>query len=288
MRSLFERGAGAGATGPLFAPMELPEPLEASELRACTACGTAHPADRWARALDVCPRCGRHERLPARRRLELTADQGTFVELPRPTVIADPLGFPGYGEKLEKSRQASGLDEAVLCGTAKIGGYPVALGIMDTNFMMGSMGAAVGESLSALSDVALEQRLPLILFCCSGGARMQEGMVSLMQMAKVSLSVERLAQAGLPYFAVLTDPTTGGVTASFAMLGDVILAEPGALIGFTGMRVIQQTLRQDLPEGFQRAEFMLEHGFIDLVVPRAELPGKLATLLKLHGARKDE
>ncbi len=284
---LFSRTVEGGVTPPLFEPVERPA-AEAAELRACTACGAAFAAGRWAVELDVCPRCGRHERLSARRRLELTTDPDSFVALPRPAVLDDPLAFPGYRQKLSKAQADSGLDEAVLCGTATIGGYPVALGVMDTKFMMGSMGAAVGESLAALTDAALERKLPLVLFCCSGGARMQEGMVSLMQMTKVSLSVERLGAAGLPYFTVLTDPTTGGVTASFAMLGDVILAEPGTLIGFTGMRVIQQTLRQDLPEGFQRAEFLLEHGFLDMVVPRAELPVRLATLLKLHGVAKHE
>jgi acetyl-CoA carboxylase carboxyl transferase beta subunit len=285
MQSLFEKNRRGRLAGPLFEDRvtvpEQPEPPQ--QKRQCTACGAAYDLDHWARELDVCPGCGKHERMPARRRLEVTIDPGTFEELPQPKVIIDPLKFPDYDKKLEKSRAASGLEDALLAGTATIGGHKVALGIMDPVFMMGSMGAAVGEGLSVLSDVAIEKKLPLVVFCCSGGARMQEGMVSLMQMAKVSLSVERLAALRLPYICVLTDPTTGGVTASFAMLGDVILAEPGATIGFTGLRVIQQTIRQELPEGFQRSEFMLDHGFIDAVVPRADLPGTLATLLKLHG-----
>jgi acetyl-CoA carboxylase carboxyl transferase subunit beta len=240
--------------------------------------------EQWLEALDVCPGCGRHERIPARRRVEITCDPGTFEELPLPQVIPDPLSFPGYAQKLEKSRDASGLEDALLPGIASIGGHRVALGVMDPVFMMGSMGASVGEGLAALSDAALEKGLPLVVFCCSGGARMQEGMVSLMQMAKVSMSVERLAARRLPFITVLTDPTSGGVTASLAMLGDVILAEPGAYICFTGIRVIKQTIRQELPEGFQRAEFLLEHGFIDIVLPRRDIAQTLSTILKLHGA----
>jgi acetyl-CoA carboxylase carboxyl transferase beta subunit len=286
MQSLFEKKSFSRSTGPLFEEREVAAELPSPpvEQRKCTGCGASYPAGQWAKDLDVCPGCGKHERMPARRRLEITADPGSFEELPRPVVITDPLGFPDYNAKLQKNREASGMQDALLAGIAAIGGHKVALGIMDPVFMMGSMGAAVGEGLAALSDAAIEKKLPLVVFCCSGGARMQEGMVSLMQMAKVSLSFERLAALKLPYICVLTDPTTGGVTASFAMLGDVILAEPGATIGFTGMRVIQQTLRQELPEGFQRSEFLLEHGFIDMVVSRRELADTLATLLKLHGA----
>jgi acetyl-CoA carboxylase carboxyl transferase subunit beta len=288
MQSPFERGPRSAATPPLFAERSIDlEPQPPEPTTACAGCDAAFSASRWAAELHVCPVCGLHGRIGARERIALTADAGSFAEMPLPAVQSNPLGFPAYEEKLEKGRAATELRDALLAGTARIGGYACALAAMDTGFMMGSMGAAVGEGLSALSDLALEQGLPLAVFCCSGGARMQEGMVSLLQMAKVSMSFERLAQRGLPYFAVLTDPTTGGVTASFAMLGDVILAEPGALIGFTGPRVIAQTIRQELPEGFQRSEFLLEHGFIDLVKPRREMRDTLRDLLMLHGAKHE-
>ena len=287
MQSLFKKSPVVRKREQLFAEKEMLLEAEKPEvLKPCGGCGAALPLNRWEQEMAVCPACGKHERISARRRIEITVDPGSFMELANPVVIQNPLGFPGYEDKLQKSRAACGTDDALLCGIAKIGGYETALGVMDTNFMMGSMGAAVGEGLAALSDMALEKKLPLVVFCCSGGARMQEGMVSLMQMAKVSMSFERLAAQGLLYVAVLTDPTTGGVTASFAMLGDIIIAEPGTLVGFTGPRVIQQTIRQELPEGFQRAEFMLEHGFIDLVAPRRELPRTLATILMIHGAHK--
>lgn len=285
MQSPFDKGRSQAASAPLFE--ERPQAAQGEErpgdTRPCPACGTAWPQQQWEAMLEVCPGCGRHERISARRRVEITVDAGTFEELPLPAVVDDPLAFPDYKSKIEKSRKATGLTDALLIGTACVGGHRIALGAMDPFFIMGSMGAAVGEGLAALSDAAMGQGLPMVVFCCSGGARMQEGIVSLMQMAKVSLSVERLAGRKLPFITVLADPTTGGVTASFAMLGDIIIAEPGATIGFTGMRVIQQTIRQELPEGFQRAEFMLEHGFIDLVVPRQDLPRTLATILKLHG-----
>lgn len=288
MRSPFDRGPQSIATPALFAERDIPlEPQPPEPTTACACCGAAFTAERWSAELHVCPACGQHGRVGAKARIAMTADEGSFVPLAQPAVLDNPLRFPSYEDKLDKGRKATGLDEALLAGTARIGGYACALAAMDTGFMMGSMGAAVGEGLSALSDAALEHGLPLVVFCCSGGARMQEGMVSLMQMAKVSMSFERLAARGLPYFAILTDPTTGGVTASFAMLGDVILAEPGALIGFTGPRVIAQTIRQELPEGFQRAEFLLEHGFIDLVMPRQDLRNTLRDLLMLHGAKHE-
>lgn len=286
MLSPFEKARRVKPMGPLFqdrpAPQEEP-PAPPAQMRECTACHKAFYEDQWRESLDVCPACGRHERMPARWRAEITADPGTFEELALPKVIHDPLGFPGYELKLEKNKAASGLEDGLLPGLASIGGHRVVLGIMDPVFLMGSMGAKVGEGIASLSDEAIARKLPLVMFCCSGGARMQEGMVSLMQMAKVSMSVGRLAEHKLPYVTVLTDPTSGGVTASLAMLGDIILAEPDAYICFTGMRVIQQTLRQELPEGFQRSEFLLEHGFIDIVVPRKEMAGTLATILKMHG-----
>jgi acetyl-CoA carboxylase carboxyl transferase subunit beta len=285
MQSPFEKKGKARVSGPLFAQRaaEPEKPSEPKQVRQCSACGVPFPLDLWQENLDVCPGCGRHERIPARRRVEITCDPGSFEELKLPNVILDPLIFPDYEQKLEKNRAASGLMDGLLPGIASIGGHKAVLGVMDNVFMMGSMGAAVGEGIAALSDEAIARKLPLIMFCCSGGARMQEGMVSLMQMAKVSMSVERLAAHALPYINVLTDPTSGGVTASLAMLGDITIAEPGAYICFTGMRVIQQTLRQELPEGFQRAEFLLEHGFIDIVAHRKDMVQTLATILKLHG-----
>lgn len=286
MLSPFEKGRRAQPASSLFDARPAPapeEPADPPQARQCSGCGAPYSPEHWRENMDVCPGCGKHERMPARRRLEITVDPGTFEELPLPRVVADPLRFPDYERKLEKSREASGLPDALVAGFTAIGGHKTALGIMDPVFMMGSMGAAVGEGLSALSDEALKRKLPMVVFCCSGGARMQEGMVSLMQMAKVSMSVERLAAKKLPFITVLTDPTTGGVTASFASLGDIILAEPDACIGFTGMRVIKQTLRQELPEGFQKAEFMLEHGFVDIVLPRRDIPWTLGKILRLHG-----
>ena len=194
----------------------------------------------------------------------------------------NPLNFPGYRDKLETVRSASGEEEAVICGTAKIGGQNCCLFVMESYFMMGSMGSVVGEKITSLFEYALEHRLPVIGFTVSGGARMQEGLLSLMQMAKTSAAVKRHGDAGLLYIAVLTDPTTGGVTASFAMEADIILAEPGATVGFAGARVIEQTTRKALPKGFQKSEFVLEHGFIDKIVPRSEQKKLLTKLLEMH------
>ncbi len=194
----------------------------------------------------------------------------------------DPLNFPGYLEKIEKMQEKTGLDEAVLTGEATIEGQAVAIGIMDANFIMGSMGTIVGEKITRLFERATEKHLPVVIFTASGGARMQEGIFSLMQMAKISAALQRHNKAGLLYLTVLTDPTTGGVTASFAMDGDIILAEPQSLIGFAGRRVIEQTIRQELPDDFQKAEFLLEHGFVDQIVPRNLLRQRLSDLLRLH------
>ncbi|MBQ3108389.1 MAG: acetyl-CoA carboxylase carboxyltransferase subunit beta [Clostridia bacterium] len=230
----------------------------------------------------VCPLCGRHFRLDARQRIEFIADEGSFTELFGEISACDPLAFPQYAEKLEKARRTSGEKEGVITGTCRIGGIAAALISMEANFMMGSMSAAVGEKITLLFEYAKDHRLPVIAYTVSGGARVQEGMLSLMQMAKTSGAVKRHSEAGLLYIAVLTDPTTGGVTASFAMEGDIILAEPGALIGFAGPRVIEQTMRQNLPKGFQRTEFLLEKGFIDKIVPRREQRETLIRLLSLH------
>ena len=249
----------------------------------CPACGAPVPKRELAKSLYVCPRCGHHNPVGAYYRLRLVLDPGTFRELGEKIGARDPLDFPGYGEKLDTAQRRTGLAEAAVTATGRLDGRKVAVGVLDGRFLMGSMSAAVGEKVTQLVEYAAKGRLPLILFSASGGARMQEGILSLMQMAKTAAALERFSQKGGVYLSVLTDPTTGGVTASFASLGDVILAEPGALIGFAGPRVIRQTIHQTLPEGFQRAEFLQEHGFVDEVVPRAELRKTLARLLKLHG-----
>lgn len=221
-------------------------------------------------------------RMSAPERLRVICDAGSFVEYDAGIRSENPLGFEGYSEKTAALRVKLGLNDAVITGECRIGSHPCMIGVMDTRFMMGSMGSALGERLTRLFENATERRLPVILFTASGGARMQEGILSLMQMAKVSAAVGRHSAKGLLYITVLTDPTTGGVTASFAMLGDIILAEPGALVGFAGPRVIESTIRSKLPEGFQRAEFVQEHGFIDAIIPREEMRDTLVKLLKWH------
>ena len=230
----------------------------------------------------VCPNCGKHFRLSSRRRIAQIIDEGTFEELNADLHTTDPIKFEGYLQKVKSLEEKTKIKEAVRTGIGKINGINVAIGVMDANFMMGSMGEVVGEKITRLIETAIEKHLPVILFCASGGARMQEGMVSLMQMAKTSAALSKLNKAGLLYISVFTDPTTGGVTASFASLGDVILAEPDALIGFAGPRVIEQTINQKLPEGFQRAEFLLEHGFVDRIVERKDMKNELFNILKLH------
>ncbi len=230
----------------------------------------------------VCDECGYHFRLSSKERLVQIIDEGKFVESNSDLTTDDPLDFPGYGEKLAKSQDQTGLKEAIVTGEGTIKGRPVMVAVMDSTFIMGSMGTATGEKIVRLFEEATEKELPVIIFTASGGARMQEGIFSLMQMAKVSGAVAKHDDAGLLYITVLTDPTTGGVTASFAMLGDVILAEPGALIGFAGPRVIEQTIGQKLPVGFQKAEFLLDHGFVDRIVARDEMKSTLARIIKFH------
>lgn len=248
----------------------------------CPNCHKDVPLSRlWANDL-VCS-CGYHFRMKARQRIQMITDKGSFHEL-YPNMKADnPLNFPGYKEKLETVRVASSEKEAVVCGTAAIGKQKCCLFVMEPYFMMGSMGSAVGEKVTILFEYAVQHRLPVIGFTVSGGARMQEGLLSLMQMAKISAAVKRHSDAGLLYIAVLTDPTTGGVTASFAMEADIILAEPGATVGFAGARVIEQTTRKTLPEGFQKSEFVLKHGFIDSIIQRSSQKKYLNELLKIHG-----
>ena len=230
----------------------------------------------------VCPHCGYAFRISAWERIAITIDEKSFTEWDAGLPEKNPIDFPGYPEKLERVKAATGLDEAVLTGQALIRGREVAIGVMDANFIMGSMGTVVGEKITRLFEKATTKKLPVVLFTASGGARMQEGIFSLMQMAKISAAVKRHSNAGLLYLTVLTDPTTGGVTASFAMEGDIILAEPQSLVGFAGRRVIEQTIRQKLPADFQKAEFLLAHGFVDQIVPRLELRAKLEHLLALH------
>ena len=232
----------------------------------------------------LCPECDAHFRMSPEERIAITCDEGSFIELDSGMKPKNPMRYPGYDEVIENAQKKAGIPEAVVTGHAKIDGYEVVLAIMDSHFMMGSMGSVVGEKVTRAVEYATEYRLPIVIFTTSGGARMQEGIISLMQMAKVSSAIARHDEAGLLYVTVLTDPTTGGVTASFAMLGDIILAEPKALIGFAGQRVIQATIHQKLPEGFQRAEFQLEHGFTDRIVHRKKLREELATILKLHSS----
>ena len=249
--------------------------------KSCPNCHKSIPLSRlWANDM-VCT-CGYHFRMKARQRIRMIADKDHFHELYSDMRAGNPLNFPGYTDKIETVRAASGEKEAVLCGTAEIGGQSCCVFVMESYFMMGSMGSAVGEKITSLFEYATEHRLPVIGFTVSGGARMQEGLLSLMQMAKTSAAVKRHSDAGLLYIAVLTDPTTGGVTASFAMEADIILAEPGATVGFAGKRVIEQTTRKLLPKGFQTAEFVLEHGFVDNIVPRSNQKKMLTELLKLH------
>lgn len=253
----------------------------------CPNCHKDIPLSRlWANHL-VCA-CGHHFRMKARQHIGVVADKGSFQELYDEKIASNPLQFPGYGEKVDTVRLASGEREAVICGTARVGGQACCLFAMEPYFMMGSMGSVVGEKITSLFEYAVEHRLPVIGFTVSGGARMQEGLLSLMQMAKTSAAVKRHSDAGLLYVVVLTDPTTGGVTASFAMEADIILAEPGATVGFAGARVIEQTTRKSLPDGFQTSEFMLEHGFIDSIVARSNQRRYLAEILKMHNGRAEE
>ncbi len=248
----------------------------------CPNCHKDIPLSRlWANDL-VCS-CGYHFRMKARQRIQMITDKGSFHELYSNMKADNPLNFPGYKEKLETVRVASSEKEAVVCGTAAIGKQKCCLFVMEPYFMMGSMGSAVGEKVTILFEYAVQHRLPVVGFTVSGGARMQEGLLSLMQMAKISAAVKRHSDAGLLYIAVLTDPTTGGVTASFAMEADIILAEPGATVGFAGARVIEQTTRKTLPEGFQKSEFVLKHGFIDSIIQRSSQKKYLNELLKMHG-----
>lgn len=257
---------------------EVPEGL----LRKCNKCGAAIIAEEVKRDGYICPKCGGYFRVHAYRRIQMVADSDTFEEWDHDLTGGNPMHYRGYEEKVHALQEKTGLQEAVVTGKCRINGKETVLAVCDGRFMMSSMGWAVGEKITRAVENATEKRLPVIIFACSGGARMQEGITSLMQMAKTSAALRRHSDAGLLYVSVLTEPTTGGVTASFAMLGDVILAEPGALIGFAGPRVIEQTIHQKLPKGFQRAEFLLEHGFIDDIVKRENLKETLGKILTFH------
>lgn len=249
--------------------------------KTCPNCHKAVPVSKLAANLSVCS-CGHHFRITSRQRIQYLTDPGSFTELYSEVKSKNPISFPGYEKKLEATRASSKEEEGVICGSAKIGGHDCCMFIMEPFFMMGSMGTAVGERITSIFEYATEHKLPVIGYTVSGGARMQEGLTSLMQMAKVSGAVKRHSDAGLLYVTVLTDPTTGGVTASFAMEGDIILAEPGATVGFAGARVIEQTTRKVLPKGFQKAEFNLEHGFIDNICPRRGQRKMLSRILEIH------
>lgn len=255
--------------------------------RKCSGCRRILYEEDVQKNWHCCPECGKHFRIEPRVRITLTVDADSFREWDEELVGNDPLAFDGYEEKLQRLRESTGIKEAVLTGEALIGGIRTAIGVMSADFLMGSMGTAVGEKITRMIERATKERLPVVLFCCSGGARMQEGIFSLMQMAKTSQALKKHDEAGLLYVPVLTDPTTGGVTASFAMLGDVILAEPDALIGFAGPRVIRQTIGQKLPVGFQSAEFLQKHGFVDRVAGREQMRKTLAVLLRSAERRQD-
>ena len=236
----------------------------------------------------ICPKCGGHFRISAAERLAITCDEGSFEELDANMMAKNPMDYPDYDKLLEKIRDKSGLKDGVLTGLCRINGYKTVIAVMDSNFMMGSMGSVVGEKITRAIERATQLKLPIVIFTCSGGARMHEGIISLMQMAKTSAAVKRHNDAGLLYVTVATDPTTGGVSASFANLGDIILAEPKAIMGFAGRRVIEGTINEKLPDDFQTAEFQLSHGFVDKIVNRRDMKDALTTIFKLHNIKKGE
>jgi acetyl-CoA carboxylase carboxyl transferase subunit beta len=284
--SLFDWFADRRKNAPVARQSQSPDPDEGDGLWSkCPECGqVVYRKDLLANA-SVCANCGHHNRIDSEERIQLIVDAGSFEPLDSDLAPTDPLAFKdrrSYADRIRDSQKATGLRDAVVTGLARLDGMPLALGVMDFRFMGGSMGSVVGEKLTRLIEEATARGWPLLIVCASGGARMQEGMLSLMQMAKISGALERHRRAELLYLPLLTHPTTGGVTASFAMLGDLILAEPQALIGFAGRRVIEQTLREKLPEGFQTAEYLREHGFVDAIVPRTQLRATLINLMQLH------
>ncbi|MCL2102687.1 MAG: acetyl-CoA carboxylase, carboxyltransferase subunit beta [Syntrophorhabdaceae bacterium] len=256
----------------------------------CAACLEIIYKPEVERCLNVCPKCSYHFRIPVSERIRSVIDEETFAEIAEDMESLDPLNFSDtkkYVDRLKESRQKTDRKEAVVIGKGKINGIDIVLGVLNFEFQGGSMGSVVGEKVAIAAETAVESGIPLVVFSASGGARMQEGVLSLMQMAKTSAALARLSDARLPYISVLTDPTTGGVAASFAMLGDIIISEPGALVGFAGPRVIEQTINQKLPEGFQRAEFLLKHGMIDMIVERSRMKATLTQILRhLSGSRE--
>ncbi len=246
----------------------------------CKGCGSILYNKELDKNFKVCPKCGYHYQLSSLERLYLTMDSGSFEEYDEKLDSKNPLDFPEYQDKVKKGQEKAKMTDAVITGVGKIAGQPASIAIMDFQFMGGSLGSVVGEKITRAVERAIEKKTGMVIVSTSGGARMQEGIFSLMQMAKTSAALARLDEAGLPYLSVLTDPTTGGVAASYSMLGDVNLAEPGAMVGFAGPRVIEQTIRQKLPKGFQRAEFLLEHGFVDAIVPRSQMKKTLGQYLK--------
>ena len=261
---------------------EVPEGL----LRKCNKCGAAIIAEDVKKGYYICPKCHGYFRVHAYRRVEMLADEGSFEEWDKEMDFVNPLDFKGYEDKVNALKERTHLNEAVVTGKIRINGNPAVIGVCDGRFMMASMGWIVGEKITRAVERATAEKLPVIIFACSGGARMQEGIVSLMQMEKTSAALKRHSDAGQLYISVFTDPTTGGVTASFAMLGDIILAEPKALIGFAGPRVIEQTIGQKLPKGFQRSEFLLDHGFVDRIVEREEMKDVLTEILSMHSDKE--
>jgi acetyl-CoA carboxylase carboxyl transferase subunit beta len=268
------------ATG---SPEENNQASEKLAMLRCGSCGRDMVAEIVHAGDSVCPYCGALFRQPAYRRIETIVDSGSFIEIEREAESKDPLSFPGYKTKIETEQSKSKMQEGVVIGKATIKGLRTAIAVMDSYFMMGSMGTVVGEKIVIIAEFATLNRLPLIIFCASGGARMQEGILSLLQMSRTTIALARHSAQRLLHINVLTHPTTGGVTASFAMQGDITIAEPGALIGFAGPRVIEQTVRDKLPEGFQTAEYLYEHGLIDRIVERKDMRDTLAALLALHG-----
>lgn len=282
LKERFKKTMGIFSGDDLQEEQERPEVPEGL-FRKCLSCGKIVYEEDVKEKLFCCPECGKHFRIDARTRIKMVADTDSYEEWDADMTADNPLDFPGYEAQLAGLLEETGKIDAVITGKARIYGIQTALGVMSSDFMMGSMGTVVGERITRMIERASEEGLPVILFCCSGGARMEEGIFSLMQMAKISQALKRHDEKGLMYIPVLTDPTTGGVTASFAMLGDVIIAEPGALIGFAGQRVIAQTIGQKLPKGFQSAEFLRAHGFIDLVVKRKSIKTVLRVLLESAG-----
>ncbi len=264
--------------------MEIPDDL----FFKCPRCSNVAYMDEFIKNLKVCPKCKYHSRISWQERLEQIADKNSFVEFDKNMQSVNPIRFPEYTEKVNKLKKDLDINEAVITGEVTIRGYRTVIGIMDSRFMMASMGSVVGEKITRAFEYATSNKLPIVLFTASGGARMQEGIISLMQMAKTSGAVARHNEAGLLYITVLTDPTTGGVTASFASLGDIIIAEPKVLVGFAGRRVIQDTIRQRLPDDFQSAEFQLENGFVDMIVERGQLRKRISWILKLHNCKKEK